>query len=227
MHLTRPKSSKGRSRPSVDDSSHSGGVDATRSAQSVSPDCPASSRPSRSLRSQSQPTMRRQEDGALPVLQHAPDAPPPPLNKYTVLPSIGGRQSGVSPGKNTSTRLSYAAVLQRDRPTRDRDTTRTSGSEVGGGAGPKPLDRAPTTTEERGSLLLAIRAPCGRRFERHFDPTDTLLAVRASAELRYEAEYGGASIETMDVPRRTFTDMGMSLAQCGILNRSLLCISQD
>ncbi|KAL6119437.1 ubxn10 [Pungitius sinensis] len=237
MHLRRPKSSKGRSRPSVDDSSHSGDVDATQSGQAASPDCPASRRPGRSLRSQSQPIMWQASplgrDGVPRGLQHAADAPPQSLNKYTVLPSIGGGPSDVGPGRrlgsNMSARLSYAAVLQQGPglTTREKDVPQTSGSEAGGRAGPKPRDPAPATAGESGSLLLAIRAPCGRRFEQHFEPTDTLLTVRASAELRYEAQYGGASIETMDVPRRTFADMGMSLAQCGILNRSVLCISQN
>ncbi|KAM8864027.1 UBX domain-containing protein 10 isoform 2-T2 [Spinachia spinachia] len=178
MHLTRPKSSKGRSRPSVNDSSYPGHVDAPQSVQSVSPDCPASSRPDGSPRCQSQPTMRQasqlSQDG---VLQHAPDAPPQSLNKYTVLPSIGA----------LGPRLSYATVVQQRRdepalPAVEKDVT--SGSGVVRGAGPEPRDRAPTMARGRGSLLLAVRAPCGRRFEQHFEPTDTLLAVRASAELR-------------------------------------------
>ncbi|XP_037335553.2 UBX domain-containing protein 10 [Pungitius pungitius] len=222
MHLRRPKSSKGRSRPSVDDSSHSGDGDATQSGQAASPDCPASRRPGRSLRSQSQPIMWQASqlgrDGVPRRLQHAADAPQQSLNKYTVLPCIGAGPSDVGPGSNTS---------GPGLTTRDKDVTQTSGSEAGGRAGPKSGDRAPATARESGSLLLAIRAPCGRRFEQHFEPTDTLLTVRASAELRYEAQYGGASIETMDVPRRTFADMDMSLAQCDILNRSVLCISQN
>lgn len=77
-----------------------------------------------------------------------------------------------------------------------------------------------------GSLLLAIRAPCGRRYQQHFDPSDALWKVGASAEARYGTRYGEVSVETMDVPRRTFTDMDMTLGQCGIVNRSVLCISQ-
>lgn len=74
-------------------------------------------------------------------------------------------------------------------------------------------------------LLLAVRAPCGGRFQQHFRASDTLLMVRASAERRYGTKYGPVSVETMDVPRRSFTDMDMTLAQCGIINRSVLCIS--
>lgn len=72
-----------------------------------------------------------------------------------------------------------------------------------------------------------MRAPCGGRFQQHFEPSDTLRAVRASAEARYGAKYGDASIETAEVPRRTFADMDLTLDQCGILNRSLLCISLE
>ncbi|XP_068589387.1 UBX domain-containing protein 10 [Cebidichthys violaceus] len=240
MHLTRPKSSKGRSRPAVNDSSCSVDADRRTPRPPVSPDVPVhSSRPDRNLRSQSQPIMwpasQLSQDGGLQMSQHAPAAPPQSLNKYKVLPSIGRRQSDVSLDKNMSKLSLFGdAVLQQrprheepDLPTVKDVTPQTSSSEVHNRAGPKPPDPGPIRTKEAGSLLLAIRAPCGRRFQQHFEPTDTLLTVRASAELRYEAEYGGASIETMDVPRRTFTDMDMSLAQCGILNRSLLCISQD
>ncbi|XP_075954112.1 UBX domain-containing protein 10 [Anarhichas minor] len=240
MHSTRPKSSKGRSRPAVNDSSCSGDADRrTPRPPVVSPDVPVHSRPDRNLRSQSQPIMwpasQLSQDGVLQMSQHAPAAPPQSLNKYKVLPSIGRRQSDVSLHKNMSKlSLSSDAVLQQrprheepDLPKVKDVTPQTSSSEVDKRAGPKPPDPGPIRAKEAGSLLLAIRAPCGRRFQQHFEPTDTLLTVRASAELRYEAEYGGASIETMDVPRRTFTDMDMSLAQCGILNRSLLCISQN
>lgn len=90
-----------------------------------------------------------------------------------------------------------------------------------------PQEDSSSAAGAAGGLLLAIRAPCGRRFQQHFDPADALRMVRASAEDRYATRYGEVSIETMDVPRRTFTDMDMTLAQCGILNRSVLCISQN
>ncbi|XP_034392444.1 UBX domain-containing protein 10 [Cyclopterus lumpus] len=240
MHLTRPTSSKGRSRLAVNDSPSSGDADGIQRPP-VSPDLPVYSRPDKKLRSQSQPIMwqagQLSQEGALQMLQPAPAAPLQSLNKYKVLPAIGGRH-GVRPGRgldqNMSTlSLSDNAVLQQRHRHEElnlptvKDATQTSRAHVDKTAGPKPPDPGPIMTKESGSLLLAIRAPCGRRFQQHFDPTDTLLMVRASAELRYEAEYGEASIETMDVPRRTFTDMGVSLAQCGILNRSVLCISQN
>lgn len=219
MHLTRPKSSKGRSRPAVSKPADTDSM--PRSPES--PDSPVvvHSRPDRNLRSQSQPIMC--QDEVLEMLQHAPAAPPQSLNKYKVLPSIERRGLDKHMSKLS---LSDEAILQQrhrceepDVPARSPDVHQ-----------PKPPDPGPATTKEAGapgSLLLAIRAPCGRRFQQHFDPSDTLLTVRASAELRYGALYGVTSIETMDVPRRSFTDMDMTLAQCGILNRSVLCISQS
>ncbi|XP_074498571.1 UBX domain-containing protein 10 [Sebastes fasciatus] len=243
MHLTRPKSSKGRSRSAVNDPLCSGDTDSIQRPPGSpdSPDSPESSRPDRNLRSQSQPIMwqasQLSRDEVLQMLQHAPTAPPQSLNKYKVLPSIGRRQSEVSPLRRSLDQhmsklsLSDDAILQQRHRHEETDLPTEkahSSSEVDQKAGlwPKPPDPGPVRTKEAGSLLLAIRAPCGRRFQQHFDATDTLLTVRASAEVRYGAQYGEASIETMDVPRRTFTDMDMTLAQCGIVNRSLLCISQ-
>ncbi|KAM9351054.1 UBX domain-containing protein 10 [Symphorus nematophorus] len=218
MHLTRPKSSKGRSRAAVNTSLHTGGGD-TDSSQRT-PVSPVDSRPDRSLRSQSQPIMwqagQLSQDEVLQMLHHTPAAPPPSLNKYKVLPSIERRQRSLDTHMSTLS-LSDDAVAHTCSPEVDRraDGPPDPGPNVPGEAGPS------------GSLLLAIRAPCGRRFQQHFEPTDTLLMVRSSAEDRYGATYGDtASIETMDVPRRTFTDMDMTLSQCGIINRSVLCISQ-
>ncbi|XP_040908506.1 UBX domain-containing protein 10 [Toxotes jaculatrix] len=235
MHLTRPKSSKGRSRPALNN------ADSIQRTP-VSPETPVHSRPDRNLRSQSQPTMRQTghlgQDEVLHLLQHAPAAPLRTFNKYKVLPSIERRRSAVSPGRGLNKNMSKLtlsddSILQQTQRHEEPDLPTAQTSSSGGDRGadgplrirPKPLHPGPVTTS--GSLLLAIRAPCGRRFEQHFEPTDTLLMVRASAEARYGATYGEASIETMDVPRRTFTDMDMTLAQCGILNRSVLCISQN
>ncbi|XP_068454362.1 UBX domain-containing protein 10 [Clinocottus analis] len=236
MHSARPKSSKGRRRPAGNDSPCSGGADGAQRPP-VSPERPGARGSSRNQRSQSQPIMwqagQLSQDLSLQTLQLA--APPQSFNKYKVLPPIGGRQPGVRDGRSVDQHMSThslrgdAVMQQRQRPEEPvMDATQTSSSsEVDMRAGFKPPGSGPMMTKEAGSLLLAIRAPCGRRFQQHFEPTDTLLMVRASAELRYEAEYKEASIQTMDVPRRTFTDMDMSLAQCSILNRSVLCISQN
>ncbi|XP_058498915.1 UBX domain-containing protein 10 [Solea solea] len=238
MHLTRPTSSKGRSRPAAaaaanNDSPHAG---------DHIPGSPESavqhSRRDRNLRSQSQPSMYMREDHVLHLLrQRAPAAPPQSLNKYKVLPSIERRRSEVSADAAadadaaaagsagggsldqhmSALTLSGHAVLQQ-----------TDGSHRIRSKPLEPEPGGPTTSREagaNGSLLLAIRAPCGRRFEQHFESTDTLLTVRASAEVRFGHRYGEAFIETMDVPRRSFTDMDMTLDQCDIVNRSVLCIT--
>lgn len=227
MHLTRPKSSKGRSRPTGNIALPAGDTNNTQRPPAT-PDSP--SRPTGSLRSRSQPMMWQ-------TLQRAPEAP---FNKYTVLPSIERRQLEASPGKSLEEQMSKFSLCDGavQYPKQGHEEpgpsagTQTSSTGVDNSAGvhqcPQPPDPVGDTSKGPGAtLLLAIRAPCGRRFQQHFDPTDTLLMVRASAEVRYGATYENASIETMDVPRRTFTDMDKTLAQCGIMNRSVLCVSQD
>ncbi|XP_038579500.1 UBX domain-containing protein 10 [Micropterus salmoides] len=250
MHLARPKSSKGRSRPAVNNSLHAGDTASIRGPP-VSPNSPVYSRPDRNLHFQSEPIMwqasQLSQDEVLQMLQHAPAAPPQSLNKYKVLPSIERRRSEVSLGRNLDKQMSMLslsddAIPQQRRRNEEPDlpmvkaVTQTCSSELDKRADvhlrvtPKPPEPGPIMTKEAGatgSLLLAIRAPCGRRFQQHFNPTDTLLTVKASAEVRYGVKYGDTSIETVDLPRRTFTDMNMTLAQCGILNRWLLCISQN
>ncbi|XP_068997793.1 UBX domain-containing protein 10 [Embiotoca jacksoni] len=225
MHLTRPKSSKGRSRPAASGSRHA--ADDTDSVRGP-PEAPARSGPDGDLRSRSQPVTWRASqlspNEVLRMLQRAPAAPRQSLNKYKVLPSIEGRRSEASPGRSLDQRVSQLCL-------RDDAANRTCGSSEGDARADGPPRSWPEPPAAGagagGALLLAVRAPCGGRFQQHFDPSDTLLAVRASAEVRYGAEYGDAVIETMDVPRRTFTDLDMTLAQCGIPNRSLLCISQS
>lgn len=232
MHLTRPKSSKGRSRPAL----NTDGIQ----RPPATPESPVFSRPDRNFRTQAQPIVWQashlDQDDILHMLQHTPAAPPQSLNKYKVLPSIERRQSEVSPRRDLEKNMSKLnlsdddTVLQRRRHVEtDPPTAQISSSEGHLRLWPKPPDPGSKGSKEAGdsgSLLLAIRGPCGRRFQQHFERTDTLLMVRASAEARFGAAYGDACIETMDVPRRSFTDMDMTLAQCGILNRSVLCISQ-
>ncbi|MED6249403.1 hypothetical protein ATANTOWER_013567 [Ataeniobius toweri] len=209
MHLARPKSSKGRSRTAVNSLLHACDSDMDQKP----PESHLRRRLDRSLRSRSEPEIRQarswNEEEVLYLLQQVPAAPPASLNKYQVLPSIRNRQSEDRPGKRLDEMmlqlsLSDGAVIQSRRL-----EDRTDG-QLGMGAWSDPSETAPPTTKT-GSLLLAIRAPCGRRFEQHFDPADTLREVRASAEAWFAASYSEAFIETMDVPRRTFTDMDMTL----------------
>ena len=142
MHLTRPKSSKGRSRPAVNNSPCSGNTDGTQESP-VSPDCPVYRRPDRNLRSQSQPIMwqssQLNQDEVLQMLHHTPSAPPQSLNKYKVLPSIGRRRSEVevSPGRSLDRKMSSLslcddAILQQRQEDLHtvKDVSQCSSSEV-------------------------------------------------------------------------------------------------
>lgn len=225
MHLTRPKSSKGRSRPAVNSWQDTD----NNQRPPVPRDSPAHSRADRSLRPESQPTVwqagqRRQ------MLHHGPSAPVQSLNKYKVLPSIEKKRSEVSPGLDSAVSnlsLCDGAVL----PERHEESDFPAEIQISSSGEDRRPDNGHLCPQPpypgRASLLLVIRAPCGRRFQHHFDPADTLQMVKSRAEAMHAAQYGDVSIQTMDVPRKTFTDLDMTLAQCGILNRSVLCISQN
>lgn len=216
MHLARPKSSKGRSRPAVDSLLHPGGSHIDPKA----PNYHLRGKPDGTVRSLSEPELRQSQrwnrEELLHLLPQEHDAvPKASLNKYQVLPSIPTRQSKERSPKNLDEMMVQLNL--------SGEVTKRKDGQLSMGARCEPSETA--LTPNSGSLLLAIRAPCGRRFEQYFDPTDTLRTVRASAEARFAATYRKAFIETMDVPRRTFTDMDMTLERCGILNRSVLCIS--
>ncbi|KAM4610629.1 UBX domain-containing protein 10 [Polymixia lowei] len=260
MHLTRPKSSKGRSRPTVNHTLHGGDPGSVQNTP-VTPKPPvAYSRSDIYLSHSRSHSMVRQtsqlsQDEIAHMLQFAPAVPALSLNKYTVLPSIDKRQSEATPasGIENTPKINLCdnvAVQQRQRHGEPNLSTvmmtqaaTHSNPEMGNIADVhcrvslKPPDQRSTLTVETkeetssvgatGSLLLAIRAPCGRRFQQHFLHTDTLLTMIASAEARYGTRYGEAFIQTMDVPRRTFTDLDMTLAQAGIVNKSVLGIVQE
>nr|XP_019962073.1 PREDICTED: UBX domain-containing protein 10 [Paralichthys olivaceus] len=169
------------------------------------------------------------QDEVLHMLQQLPAVPPHSLNKFKVLPPIERRRSEVSPGGRLDRNilsLSDDTILQQRRTSSSEGDNR---ADVSLRMWPNTSDPEPLGAKDGASvgLLLAVRAPCGRRFQQHFESTDTLLTVKASAEDRFTETYGEVSIETMDVPRRSFTDMNMTLAQSGIMNRSVLCITQN
>lgn len=95
-------------------------------------------------------------------------------------------------------------------------------SASGAGDPEEPSDQEPR-------LLLAVRSPSGRRFVRHFRPTDDLQTIVAVAERKNKATYRHCSIETMEVPRRCFSDLTKSLQECRIPHKSVLVlgISQE
>ncbi|XP_030623541.1 UBX domain-containing protein 10 [Chanos chanos] len=189
MHGTRPKSSKGRSRPklyytqSVDDS-----VCRHPSAVSQTPSEYTHDRFHRS-NSHLKQTSTTHPGTAPEIFRNSHTRSANCLSKYKVLPPI-------EPAKDSSSKV----LMTKESLTIDEDVM---------------------------SLLLAIRAPCGRRFNGHFYPSDTLQAIITAAEAKYGTSYERCLIETMDVPRRTFRNLTMTFAQCGILNKSVLCITED
>lgn len=160
MYLTRPKSSKGRSRPAVKGSLCSSDLESIHRP-------PGSASTSRADIWQ---TRRSTDEHVFHLLQVAPAVAPHSLNKYNVLPSIVRQPEESSerilnktmPKLDLSDDLSQTCSAQEDR--RVGEHLR---------AGPEPSDTAPAGTRAAGSrrsLLLAVRAPCGRRFQQHFDP---------------------------------------------------------
>lgn len=244
MYMTRPKSSKGRTRARVtqalaveDEGFHQSHTFSPHPPPAPSATVvPPSAVPRRSCKPSS--------DVLTEIFERPPDVSVPSLNKYKVLPSIEKRPGDVSPRamEDKASRLSLSdSRLQREKhilhlcsQTASKSDTRigtVSENQCGlteasnRGWDSPGLSESRIEGDEGEHLLLAIRTPCGRRFKCHFQPTDTLQDVVAAAEAKYREQYELALIETMEVPRRTFTDLTMRLSQCGILTKSVLCIS--
>ena len=250
MNSTRPKSSKGRSRPPADHSARDTGEhvqsDHHLAVGHQSDGC---------IRSRSDTVTRvttpQGQDNTATLLQSVP-ARPLSLNKYKVLPSIkklsDESHAHVPEMKTSKIKLCDHVIAQQRRhshgepggysdktPAKTQTATR-SNPEMGrvARATNKPPD--PDIVKSRDEtpevvatdqLLLAIRAPCGKRFQQHFAYADTLQTLITCAEARNETSYSEAFIETMDVPRRSFRRLDMTLSECCIFNRSVLCISQE
>ncbi|KAJ8265609.1 hypothetical protein COCON_G00147080 [Conger conger] len=264
MHVTRPKSSKGRSRPALN---HTKSADSSAYRDPPVTPRPPSERAARSARPARAHAFLRQSSAvsaqeAAQLLQEAPALPALSLNRYRVLPSIERKGPGAPEPfrgleeKTSKLSLSDDLVVSSRRGHRGQQlssfhaqSASRSNPEMGGlrealGRGtPGPLDSRAETSAEAGdaeaesfrtapsadqlSLLLAVRSPSGKRFQRHFLPTDTLHTVLAAAEDTYSTRYERSVVQTMEVPRRSFVDLTMTLAQCGIHNRSVLCISRE
>ncbi|XP_077075144.1 UBX domain-containing protein 10 [Siphateles boraxobius] len=206
MHVSRPKSSKGRSRPMMAQASSV--VDPPSQPSSLSPQPPAAKANDRSKQSLRSRAILR--CGSQTRTDTLPDEPVS-LNKYRVLPSIEKKTA-------TDRKFSQGASSHTICQHTSHVHTKARHDVMSEGTG--------SETEDSG-LLLAIRTPCGQRFKCHFRPTDQLRAVRSAAEEEFGERFDNCVIETMDVPRRTFTNLTMSLAQCGVLNKSVLCISHE
>ncbi|XP_052573390.1 UBX domain-containing protein 10 [Peromyscus californicus insignis] len=243
MHVIRPKSAKGRKRPNLHRPQGVG--DGSPSALSASP-------PPRSSGSSSS----QKAGGCAPVSPSpgAPDEMPEllpqvlvgttsSLNKYPVLPSINRRslEDGAVDTvarKASSLQLSSVqALYQEEAGTTVKSSQEDSRAQVcalekkfiirtkrQSSSGSSNMEEP---TEQEPRLLLAIRSPSGQRFVRYFRPSDNLQTVLAVAEQKNKATYQHCSIETMEVPRRRFSDLTKSLQECGILHKSVLGISQE
>lgn len=260
MHVTRPKSAKGRTRSNLSYSQSLGAYSyqvpsspqpvATPGEEEVSGRRAASSQPIQALPAE-----------VPDLLQQVPTRTSSSLNKYRVLPSISRKDRRTGTAEVMSEQAgqlpaSAQAVAAAEEEQRFQDPSLLRGPtplllehKGGGGEHPQPpfpaserprLNKnregssptAPTLDleepgEEEPRLLLAIRSPSGERFERHFRPTDNLETVVAVAEQKNAAAYRRCRIGTVEVPRRTFSDLSRSLQDCAIRHKSVLCILLD
>ncbi|NXK97674.1 UBX10 protein, partial [Formicarius rufipectus] len=247
MHVSRPKSAKGRRRPSF------GHPPPVETCPCRVPPSPPAASPRELPSGQRAPLTKaaRVCPEEIPeLLQQVPLKSSCSLNKYRVLPSIGGRAVGNDAVEALARRTDRLEVSQGREdapkfgkaPSGDLGSASTlagsaiptaESSHLHGPAGKcrgKTKQKSPSTSPlglEEPLVLLAVRSPSGQRFERHFKPSDSLLTVLALAGQELLANYQHCSVETMEVPRRSFSDLTKSLHECGILHKSVLCIRQD
>uniref|UniRef100_A0A8C8EBC5 UBX domain protein 10 n=1 Tax=Otus sunia TaxID=257818 RepID=A0A8C8EBC5_9STRI len=246
MHVTRPKSAKGRTRPSF---SCSQSLEACPCRVPSSPPPPPPHRLENSRRTLSTkpafPSGQVSPEEIPELLQQVPLRTCSSLNKYRVLPSIGWKGAGggaveavteqtdrlrVSGGRDDAPKTktlpgeqgSAGVVSESSVP--DEESPHVQCPEKLGRKTRQESPLVSTLGLEESCLLLAIRSPSGQRFEHHFKPTDSLQMVLAVAEQKMSAKYKRCCVETMEVPRRSFSDLRRSLHECGILHKSVLCI---
>ncbi|NWR81618.1 UBX10 protein, partial [Centropus unirufus] len=247
MHVTRPKSAKGRRRTRYN---YSPGVEACpcRVPPPATSHGLVKSQRASSVKLAFPPGQVSPEE--IPeVLQQVPLRTISSLNKYRVLPSIGRSSAvegvaeeidrlSVSKGQEDAQKITalpgeqeHASVLP-ETPVPGEGSSHVPcpvekrGRKIRQESPSMPtlgLEEAP---KEESELLLAVRSPSGQRFLHYFKPTDTLQVVLAMAEQKLLAKYRCCSIETMEVPQRSFSDLTKSLRECGILHKSVLCIRQ-
>lgn len=244
MHMTRPKSAKGRTRSTFNCSGTTGAYPCAVPSSPAAPHDLQSSRRAPPMKTVFPPGQISPEE--IPeLLQQVPLRSSSSLNKYRVLPSIG--RKGVEGAAEQSGHPDVSWGREDDpktaAPSGDQGSAcRPPESHVPNEealCAPEKLGRKmrqegpllstlsleePLQKESR--LLLAIRSPSGQRFEHHFKPTDSLQMVLAIAEHQTATKYERCSIETTEVPRRSFCDLNRSLQECGIPHKSVLCIRQ-
>ncbi|XP_072101377.1 UBX domain-containing protein 10 [Mobula birostris] len=226
MNVPRPKSAKGRSH------SNSAYVHGTETCSYPVPipttfsdwsGCPSSSPPAPVLYPHTRITRVTKEE--VPELLHPlPSRPSSSLNRYRVLPSIGTSVIRTkTPDHNVDLNIDFEEKLSlhgEKKPSHLKSKSATSKEH----SLVFPLDEP---SESEPKLRLAVRYPSGQRFECCFRPTDTLQTILSVAEWRSDGDYRNFVVETMDVPRRSFNDLSKTLKECGIQNKSVLCILHD
>ncbi|NWT78446.1 UBX10 protein, partial [Lanius ludovicianus] len=246
MHVTRPKSAKGQRRSM----SHPQGMAACPChVPAASPRESANSRRA-SLTKLPFPPSQVSPEKVPKLLQQVPLKTSSSLNKYPVLPSIVRRGAGsdaVEALAEQTNRLEVGegredAPEGTETPSGEQGSASTlSGSDIpteesshwhcapeqGGQQARQESPRMCPASLEEPHMLLAIRSPSGQRFEHHFKPSDSLQTVLAVAGQKLLANYQHCSVEAMEVPRRSFSDLTKSLQECRILHKSVLCIRQD
>ncbi|NWJ07809.1 UBX10 protein, partial [Crypturellus undulatus] len=252
MHVSRPKSAKGRTRPSC---GYSPQVEAYPCRV---PSSPLSAQESANKQRTLSPKLVFPSSQVSPeeipeLLQQVPLRTSSSLNKYRVLPSIGRKDLGnsavetvteqtsrlkMSKGLVEAEKLKPLSREQRsanilseaEEPTEEGLHVQCPSEKSGRKMRQESSSLSALSLEEppkqEPSLLLAIRSPSGQRFEHLFKPTDSLQKVLAVAEQKTTTKYQHCSVETMEVPRRSFSDLTRSLQECGILHKSVLCILQ-
>uniref|UniRef100_A0A8B9CTB6 UBX domain protein 10 n=1 Tax=Anser brachyrhynchus TaxID=132585 RepID=A0A8B9CTB6_9AVES len=243
MHVTRPKSAKGRTRSAF---GYSGSVNAYPCRVPSSPAAPHEfgSSPRASSTKPAFPPGHVSPEEIPELLQQVPLRSSSSLNKYRVLPSIGRKGAAAEPSDQHEVSWGQEGAEETPAPSGERGSASgPSETHVPGGEsscaqrppeklGGKTRRESPSLStlsleeplQEEPQLLLAVRSPSGQRFEHRFKPTDSLRTVLSVAEQKTAAKYEHCSVETVEVPRRSFPDLTRSLQECGIPPRSVLCI---
>ncbi|XP_053498858.1 UBX domain-containing protein 10 [Ictalurus furcatus] len=217
MHVIRPKSAKGRTRPKATEAR-------TADDELLHENCPfppyppshPPPTPSHRLNSSPSPRAFFRHNNPSSAVENTLDISLLSLNKYKVLPSIEKRSEEAASSADREEKSSRSRLHTRHFFRSDQETERASGGTV------RTTSRC---QESETGVLLAVRTPCGQRLMCQFRPTDTLRDVVSTAEEKSGKRYKHVLIETMEVPRRSFSNLNMTLSQCGVVNKSVLCIS--
>lgn len=238
MHVARPKSAKGRTRPSLPR------AQGTEASSHCTPASPPPAMPCESPSSQKPGTCApRSPNQGAPVglperRQQLPAGTSCSLNRYPVLPSIMRKNLAAGAVDRVAEKAHSLQLDSIPAPCAPEDSysvkTREDSRALERSFGAQPKTQAfcragdleePSDQEPR--LLLAIRSPSGQRFVHYFRPSDDLQTVVAVAERKNQTTYRPCSIETVEVPRRRFPDLTKSLQECRIPHKSVLSISRE